>query len=134
MVAGDRWDLTSCINCGMVFSQLESIVNEVEKFYLNLRKKQQLKACKREAATAKRMHELIRQFEIVLRQLTQHKWAWFFLQPVEVEGHGLHDYYEEAAHAKRAKNLSNELYALDMHLENLREVVVKNYRKWSTRA
>lgn len=27
-------------------------------------------------------------------QITQHKWAWPFLDPVDVEGLGLHDYYE----------------------------------------
>jgi len=27
-------------------------------------------------------------------QITQHKWAWPFLEPVDVEGLGLHDYYE----------------------------------------
>lgn len=27
-------------------------------------------------------------------QITQHKWAWPFMKPVDVEGLGLHDYYE----------------------------------------
>lgn len=27
-------------------------------------------------------------------QITQHKWAWPFLQPVDVEGLGLDDYYK----------------------------------------
>jgi len=27
-------------------------------------------------------------------QMTQHKWAWPFMQPVDVEGLGLNDYYE----------------------------------------
>lgn len=27
-------------------------------------------------------------------QLSQHKWAWPFMEPVDVEGLGLHDYYE----------------------------------------
>ena len=27
-------------------------------------------------------------------QITQHKWAYPFMQPVDVEGLGLHDYYE----------------------------------------
>lgn len=27
-------------------------------------------------------------------QITQHKWAWPFMQPVDVKGLGLHDYYE----------------------------------------
>ena len=31
-------------------------------------------------------------FEVL--QITQHKWAWPFMDPVDVEGLGLHDYYE----------------------------------------
>lgn len=132
--------------------QLEQRVNEVEKFYLNASikqpntskntssgkykdkekhvpgfKKLQLEASRGEAAAAKRMQELMRQFGTILRQailnicsshsidnfwgldwylilivcfcsllcqITQHKWAWPFMQPVDVEGLGLHDYYE----------------------------------------
>ncbi|KAH1188295.1 Transcription factor GTE1 [Glycine max] len=51
-----------------------------------------------EASSAKRMQELMRQFSTILRQailqITQHKWAWPFMDPVDVEGLGLHDYYE----------------------------------------
>ncbi|XP_057971630.1 transcription factor GTE1 isoform X6 [Malania oleifera] len=159
-------------------------------------------------------------------KITQHKWAWPFMQPVDVEGLGLHDYYEviekpmdfstiknqmeakdgtgyknvreicadvrlvfknamkyndeksdvhvmadtlmkkfeekwlqflpkvadeekkredeeaelqlelqlaeEAAHAKMARDISNELYDIDMHLEELRELVVQKCRKMST--
>ncbi|XP_024971771.1 transcription factor GTE6-like [Cynara cardunculus var. scolymus] len=230
--------------------QLEQRVNEVEQFYLNLSKKQssasqksslvkdkdkvkhipgfkkhQQDAARREAAAAKRMQEIMRQFGSVLRQITQHKWAWPFMQPVDVEGLGLRDYYEvidrpmdfstiknqmeakdgteykhvsdicsdvrlifqnamkynddksdvhamaktllekfeekwlqflprvneeekrrgeeeaeaqlnmqrvqEAAHAKMARDLSNELYEADMHLEGLRETVVQKCRKMS---
>ncbi|KAF4360347.1 hypothetical protein G4B88_000021 [Cannabis sativa] len=92
--------------------------------------KQQQEASKREAAAAKRMHDLMRQFGTILSQasfslmvvlfsfdlivmvisfgradilvfslehlgiITRHKWAWPFMQPVDVEGLGLHDYYE----------------------------------------
>lgn len=230
--------------------KLEQRVNEVELFYLNSSKKQssasqksllvkdkdkvkhipgfkkhQQDAARREAAAAKRMQEIMRQFGSVLRQITQHKWAWPFMQPVDVEGLGLRDYYEvidrpmdfstiknqmeakdgteykhvrdicsdvrlvfqnamkynddksdvhvmaktlmekfeekwlqflprvneeekrreeeeaeaqlnmqraqEAAHAKMARDLSNELYEADMHLEELRETVVQKCRKMS---
>jgi len=30
----------------------------------------------------------------VVLQKTQHKWAWPFMEPVDVEGLNLHDYYE----------------------------------------
>ncbi|KAJ6727198.1 TRANSCRIPTION FACTOR GTE6-RELATED [Salix purpurea] len=232
--------------------KLEQRVSEVEQFYLkNTSKKQQSgsskggsstvkdkerhipsirkqhqDASKREAAAAKRMQELMRQFGTILRQITQHKWAWPFMQPVDVKGLGLHDYYEvidkpmdfstiknqmeakdgtgyknvreifadvrlvfknamkyndersdvhvmaktllgkfeekwlqflpkvteeekrreeeeaeaqldmqlaqEASHAKMARDLCNELYEVDMHLEELREMVVQKCRKMST--
>ncbi|PON83810.1 Bromodomain containing protein [Trema orientale] len=59
-------------------------------------------ASQREAAASRRMQELIRQFATILRQatkyslsfITQHKWAWPFLEPVDVKGLGLHDYYQ----------------------------------------
>ncbi|KAF5453456.1 hypothetical protein F2P56_028357 [Juglans regia] len=231
--------------------KLEQRTNEIEQFYLSTSKKQlgiskgssivkdkdkdkhipsikkqQQDASRREAAAAKRMQELIRQFGTILRQIMQHKWAWPFLEPVDVEGLNLHDYYEvidkpmdfgtiknqmeakdgtgyknvrelctdvrlvfknamkynddksdvhvmaktllekfeekwlqllpkvteeekrqeeeeaetqldmqlaqEVAHAKMARDTSNELYELDVHLEDLRELVVQKCRKTST--
>ncbi|XP_062155801.1 transcription factor GTE6 isoform X1 [Alnus glutinosa] len=229
--------------------KLEQRMNEIEQFYLSKSKKllstskgsskdkdkekhvpsikkQQQDASRREAAAAKRMQELMRQFGTILRLIMQHKWAWPFMEPVDVEGLKLHDYYEvidkpmdfstiknqmeakdgtgyknvreicadvrlvfknamkynnersdvhvmaktllekfeekwlqllpkvteeekrredeeaeaqldmqlaqEAAHAKMARDLSNELYELDVHLEDLREIVVQKCRKTST--
>ncbi|KAK4436010.1 Transcription factor GTE6 [Sesamum alatum] len=229
--------------------ELEQRVNEVEQFYLKLKepntsrngsitkdkekekhipsmKKLQQDASRREAAAAKRMQELMRQFGSIFRQITQHKWAWPFMQPVDVEGLGLHDYYQiidrpmdfstiknqmeakdgtgykhvreicsdvrlvfknamkyndgksdvhvmakallekfeekwlqflprvteeekrreeeeaeaqinmqlaqEATHAKLAREINNELYDIDMHIEELREMVVRNCRHIST--
>ncbi|KAK7380748.1 hypothetical protein VNO78_33265 [Psophocarpus tetragonolobus] len=231
--------------------KLEQKVHDVENFYSSMNKKQtnvpkgntatkdkdkekhvpsikkqQQDASRREAAASKRMQDLIRQFGTILRQITQHKWAWPFMQPVDVEGLGLHDYFEvidkpmdfstiknqmeakdgtgykhvreicadvrlvfknamkyndersdvhvmaktllskfeekwlqllpkvteeetrreeeeaeaqlalqvaqEAAQAKMARDLSNELYEVDVILEELREMVVKRFRKMST--
>ncbi|KAL5733445.1 hypothetical protein ACOSP7_032777 [Xanthoceras sorbifolium] len=225
--------------------KLEQKVNEIEEFYLNTSKnqpstskgssimkdkdkerhvpgirKQKQEASRREKAAEKRMEELMRQFGTILRNLTQHKWARPFLQPVDVKGLGLDDYYEvidkpmdfstvkkqmeakeyknvreictdvrlifknameyndeksdvhimaktllskfeekwlqllpkvteeekrreeeeaeaqldmqlaqEAAHAKMTRDISNELYEVDMHLEELREIVVQKCRK-----
>ncbi|KAL1535696.1 transcription factor GTE6 [Salvia divinorum] len=67
---------------------------EREKFSASSFKKQQQDIASREAAAAQRMQELMRQFGTMLRQLTQHQWAGPFLQPVDVVGLGLHDYYE----------------------------------------
>ncbi|KAG9137222.1 hypothetical protein Leryth_026408 [Lithospermum erythrorhizon] len=101
--------------------KLEKRVDEVEQFYLNNLNKEQAdassksasyanekekekyipsmkkinqEASRREAAAAKRMQDLMRQFGSILRQISQHKWAWPFMQPVDVEGLGLHDYFE----------------------------------------
>ncbi|KAJ6772929.1 TRANSCRIPTION FACTOR GTE6-RELATED [Salix koriyanagi] len=210
--------------------KLERRVNEVEQFYLNISKKQQSgsskgggssivkdkdkerhvpsirkqqqDASKREAAAAKRMQELMRQLGTTLRQIAQHKWAWPFMQPVDVKGLGLHDYYEVidkpmdlstiknqmeandgtgyknvreicadartllgkfeekwlqllpkvteeekrredeeveakldmqlAQEAAMARDLSNELYEVDMHLAELRNIVVQKCRKMSS--
>ncbi|XP_027345370.1 transcription factor GTE6-like isoform X2 [Abrus precatorius] len=231
--------------------KLEQKVNDIEDFYLSVNKKQtnmpkvnsaakdkekekhvpsikkqQQDASRREVVSTKRMQDLMRQFGTILRQITQHKWAWPFMHPVDVEGLGLHDYYEvidkpmdfstiknqmeakdgtgykhvreicadvrlvfknamkyndersdvhvmaktllakfeekwlqllpkvteeetrreeeeaeaqlaiqvarEAAHAKMARDLSNELYEVDVLLEELREMVVKRCRKMST--
>lgn len=107
--------------CNLVTSllhqQLEQRLNDVEHFYSNTSKKQsntprgssilkdkekqissfkrrQQDASRREAAGARRMQELVRQFGTILRQITQHKWAEPFMEPVDVEGLGLHDYFE----------------------------------------
>ncbi|KAG6555385.1 hypothetical protein Mapa_002611 [Marchantia paleacea] len=58
------------------------------------KKHQQLEASRRDAARTKRMTELMRQLGTVLRQITQHKWAWPFMEPVDVQGLGLHDYFD----------------------------------------
>ncbi|KAK6137967.1 hypothetical protein DH2020_028293 [Rehmannia glutinosa] len=257
--------------------KLEQKVNEVEEFFLTAKlkepstsksaliikdkekekhipskKKLQQDASRREAASSKRMQELMRQFGSIFRQagtfdiksmaelvfyhqledvgmiilghelMTQDKWAWPFMQPVDVERLKLHDYYEiidrpmdfstiknqmeakdgtgykhireicsdvrlvfknamqynvensdvhvmakkllekfeerwqqflpkvieeekireeeeaeaqmnmqlaqEAAHAKLARDISNELYDIDLHIEELREMVVQKCR------
>ncbi|XP_024003698.1 transcription factor GTE1 [Eutrema salsugineum] len=167
--------------------------------------------------------ELMRQFATIIRQITQHKWAWPFMEPVDVKGLGLDDYHKviekpmdlgtiktkmeaseynnvreiyadvrlvfknamkyneekedvyvmakavlekfeerwltimpklveeekkqaeeeaqdhankklalEAAQADKARDLSNELYEIDLQLERLRETVVQRCRKLST--
>lgn len=96
--------------------QLEQRLNEVEQYFSNASKKQlntskgnsivrdksknanykkrQQDASRREAAASKRMQELMRRFGTILRQITQHKSAGPFLQPVDAAGHCLHDYFK----------------------------------------
>ncbi|XP_071720548.1 transcription factor GTE1-like [Rutidosis leptorrhynchoides] len=100
--------------------ELEKRLNEVQQFYSKTNKKQsitskaslilkdkdkdkqltsfkrrQQDASRREAAAAKRMQDLMRQLAVLLRQhIMGHKWAGPFMQPVDVVGLELHDYYE----------------------------------------
>lgn len=97
--------------------------SEKGRHVVGIRKIQQ-EAARREAVAAKRMQDLMRQFGTIFRQvklsfhlnwpchlclqegfesfylivlisqITQHKCAWPFMHPVNVEGLGLHDYYE----------------------------------------
>ncbi|KAK6929221.1 Bromodomain [Dillenia turbinata] len=117
--------------------KLEEQVTNVEQFYLNQSKKQpnaskvsssaedtkekvivsirkqQKEASRREAADAKRMQELMRQFGTILRQITQHKWAWPFMNPVDVEGLGLHDYYQVIDRHMDFNTIKNQMEAKD---------------------
>ncbi|KDP25734.1 hypothetical protein JCGZ_23955 [Jatropha curcas] len=143
--------------------KLEQRVNEVEQFYLNISKKQQTgskgssivkekdkekhvpsirkqqqDASKREAAASKRMQELMRQFGTILRQITQHKWAWPFMQPVDVKGLGLHDYYEVIDKPMDFSTIKNQMEAKDgTGYKNVREIcadvrlVFKNAMKYN---
>ncbi|MBA0665224.1 hypothetical protein Goklo_005114 [Gossypium klotzschianum] len=118
--------------------KLEKKVNEVEQFYLNANKKkkssskgnsireeqdkgrhvpsikkQQQDASQRESTAAKRMQELMRQFGTILRQISQHKWAWPFMQPVDVKGLGLHDYYKVIEKPMDLGTIKNQMEAKD---------------------
>ncbi|KAG5585578.1 hypothetical protein H5410_046012 [Solanum commersonii] len=157
----------------MKIDKLEQRVNEVEKFYLNTSikqpntsknassgkhkdkdkhvpgfKKLQQEASRREAAAAKRMQELMRQFGTILRQailnicssnfITQHKWAWPFMQPVDVAGLGLHDYYEIIDRPMDFSTIKNQMEAMDgTGYKHVREIsadvrlVFKNAMKYN---
>ncbi|KAF7820106.1 transcription factor GTE6-like isoform X1 [Senna tora] len=143
--------------------KLEQKANEVENFYSSTSKKQvntskgssaskdkdkekhvpsikkqQQDASRREAAAAKRMQDLMRQFGTILRQITQHKWAWPFMQPVDVEGLGLHDYYEVIDKPMDFSTIKNQMEAKDgTGYKNVREIcadvrlVFKNAMKYN---
>ncbi|MCO5595611.1 hypothetical protein L7F22_049656 [Adiantum nelumboides] len=84
-----------------------------EKNTLNAKKNQQTDAARREAATVKRMAELMRQFGTILRQITSHKWAWPFMKPVDVEGLKLHDYYDVIKKPMDLGTIRNRMEAKD---------------------
>ncbi|CAN1730913.1 Transcription factor GTE6 [Linum perenne] len=71
-------------------------VKEVEQSHSSSGENQEPtpKGKEKQLPSVKRMEKLISEFRTVLSQLTQHKGAEPFLEPVDVEGLGLHDYYE----------------------------------------
>ncbi|CAN8254686.1 unnamed protein product [Cochlearia groenlandica] len=106
---------------------LEPKLKQVEEFYtaigvskdtekgrqiVGIRKVQQ-EAARREAVAAKRMHDLMRQFGTIVRQISQHKCAWPFRHPVNVEGLGLHDYYEIIDKPMDFATIMNQMEAKD---------------------
>ncbi|XP_051116273.1 transcription factor GTE6 isoform X2 [Andrographis paniculata] len=144
--------------------KIEQRVNEVEQFYSNAKqnakpktsrsasihkdkekeknipsmKKLQLDASRRQAAAAKRMQDLMRQFGSIFRQMTQHKFAWPFMQPVDVEGLGLHDYYQIIDRPMDFSTIKNQMEAKDgTGYKHVREIysdiclVFKNAMKYN---
>lgn len=116
--------------------QLEQRLNEIEHFYSNTSKKQsntprggsilkdkekqissfkrrQQDASRRDAAGSRRMQELMRQFGTIIRQITQHKWAEPFMEPVDVKGLELHDYYEVIERPMDFSTIKNKMEAKD---------------------
>lgn len=84
-----------------------------DRSILNARKQLQADAARREAAFVKRMGELMRQFGTILRQITSHKWAWPFMNPVDVEGLQLHDYYDVIKKPMDLGTIRNRMDAKD---------------------
>eukprot|EP00249_Psilotum_nudum_P010059 c22307_g1_i1 orf=128-1282(+) len=64
-----------------------------EKGSSSSKRQRLLDAARCEAARRRRMTDIVRQFSNILRQIMQHRWAWPFNTPVDVEGLHLHDYY-----------------------------------------
>ncbi|KAM1004192.1 hypothetical protein FF1_004384 [Malus domestica] len=118
---------------------------------LTASKKQQQDASRREAAATKRMQELMRQFSAMFRQastklfamdastwITKLEWAWPFMNPVDVEGLGLHDYYQVIEKPMDLGTIKNRMEAKDgSEYKNVREIyadvrlVFKNAMKYN---
>ncbi|KAL3648765.1 hypothetical protein CASFOL_005168 [Castilleja foliolosa] len=141
--------------------QLEQKLNEVEQFYLNEKHpnapksgfstkdkerekflanfvKRQQKAARREIDAARRKQELLCQFENIFFKITQQKWAAPFMQPVDVVGLGLHDYYEVIEKPMDFSTIKSKMEARDdTGYKNVREIcadvrlVFKNAMKYN---
>ncbi|KAG8370449.1 hypothetical protein BUALT_Bualt14G0118100 [Buddleja alternifolia] len=108
-----------------------------EKILASLKKRQQ-DAARRETAAVKRMQELMRQFGTIFRQIIQHKWAGPFMQPVDVVGLGLHDYYEVIEKPMDFSTIKSKMEAKDATgYKNVREIcadvrlIFKNAMKYN---
>ncbi|XP_020106609.1 transcription factor GTE6-like isoform X1 [Ananas comosus] len=89
----------------------------------NSNSKTQGDAGRKEAVCSKRMQELMRQFGTILRQITNHKWAWPFMDPVDVKGLKLHDYYEIIKKPMDFHTIQNQMEAKDDYrYKNVREI------------
>lgn len=84
-----------------------------EKGSTGNKKQRLLDAARNEAARRRRMSELVRLFTNILRQLMQHKWAWPFMKPVDVEGLRLHDYYRVIRKPMDLGTIENRLRSKD---------------------
>ncbi|KAL3735989.1 hypothetical protein ACJRO7_025013 [Eucalyptus globulus] len=125
-------------------NELEKRVNGVEQFYQDQSKKQlsttrgstlskderqvnglkklQQGGCSRGDTAVKRTR-LISQFGVILRQITQHKNAWPFLQPVDVEALGLHDYHKVIEKPMDLGTIKKQMEATDgTAYKNVREI------------
>ncbi|KAG0564333.1 hypothetical protein M758_8G097700 [Ceratodon purpureus] len=80
---------------------------------VNKKQQQLLDITKREAARSKRMQELMRQVQNIWKQISQHKWAWPFMKPVDVKGLGLHDYNEVIEKPMDMGTIKNRMDAKD---------------------
>ncbi|XP_060957629.1 transcription factor GTE1 isoform X1 [Cannabis sativa] len=140
--------------------KLEKTVKEVEQFYSTpattaankgsssiLKEKDRDKlllntplhdSSQKEQIASKRMQELMRHFASIFRQITQHKWAWPFLEPVDVEGLNLLDYYEVIEKPMDFGTIKTKMEAKDGNgYKNVREIyadvrlVFKNAMKYN---
>ncbi|XP_010504975.1 PREDICTED: transcription factor GTE1-like isoform X2 [Camelina sativa] len=79
--------------------------------------------------------ELMRQFATMFRQITQNKWAWPFMEPVDVKGLGLHDYYKVIEKPMDLGTIKKKMEGSDY--SNVREIyadvrlVFKNAMKYN---
>ncbi|KAK7412957.1 hypothetical protein VNO78_04746 [Psophocarpus tetragonolobus] len=138
--------------------KLEKQVIEVEKFYHTIKAqidnvKDKDKGLEKHVTGSKRLHrgsssretnssntmqEVMQQFSTILNQITQHKWAGPFLDPVDVKGLGLHDYYEIIEKPMDFNTIKKRMNAKDgSGYKNVREIysdvrlIFKNAMKYN---
>ncbi|XP_010912649.1 transcription factor GTE1 isoform X2 [Elaeis guineensis] len=98
-------------------------INMVNNSGRNSNAKKQVDGRRKEVVRSITMQELMRRFGTILKQITQHKWAWPFMKPVQVEALGLHDYYEVIKKPMDFSTIKNQMEAKDgCRYKNVREI------------
>ncbi|QCE13238.1 hypothetical protein DEO72_LG11g231 [Vigna unguiculata] len=125
--------------------KLEEQVAEVEKFY-NSNKAQvnnvKDKGREKHVIGSRRSHQGASSKEPnssnSMQEIAEHKWAWPFMEPVDVEGLGLHDYHEIIAKPMDFSTIKKKMNAKDgSGYKNVREVysdvrlIFKNAMKYN---
>ncbi|KAK7303818.1 hypothetical protein RJT34_14735 [Clitoria ternatea] len=123
--------------------QLEKQVAEVEQFYHSTSVQvNNAKGRERHLASTKKPPHGSSSGEAnrsnTMHEMTQHKWAWPFKEPVDVEGLGLHDYYEIIKKPMDFSTIKRKMDAKDgSGYKNVREMysdvrlVFKNAMKYN---
>ncbi|ESW10878.1 hypothetical protein PHAVU_009G245800 [Phaseolus vulgaris] len=136
--------------------KLEEQVAEVEKFYRSSKaqvnnvkdkgreklvigsRRSQQGASSKEPNSSNAMQEVMQQFSTIFHQIAEHKWAWPFLDPVDVEGLELHDYHEIIAKPMDFSTIEKKMNAKDgSGYKNVREIysdvrlIFKNAMKYN---
>ncbi|KAG6791443.1 hypothetical protein POTOM_000562 [Populus tomentosa] len=140
-------------------NEFEQRVDAVERYYADnkelntakcssilkdkIKKKHLMTVEKQQQDSEKITQDLMRQFAVIFGQamfgaITRHKWAWPFVEPVDVEGLCLHDYYEVIEKPMDFRTIQNRMEAKDgTGYKNVREIyadvrlVFKNAMKYN---
>ncbi|WJX27990.1 Transcription factor GTE1 [Trifolium repens] len=107
--------------------KLEKQVKEVEQFYQStgdaLQNPPTGSKMPLKRASEEIQNELMRHFSKILTEITRHEWAWPFMEPVDVEGLGLHDYYQIIEKPMDFSSIRRKMKAKDCEgYKNVREI------------
>ncbi|XP_045790755.1 transcription factor GTE1-like [Trifolium pratense] len=112
--------------------KLEKQIKEVEQFYQSTAdalqngfqsKDEKPPKMPLKRASEEMQNEVMRHFSKILTEITQHKWVWPFLEPVDVKGLGLHDYYQVIKKPMDFSTIRRKIKAKDhSRYKNVREI------------
>ncbi|KAG2604070.1 transcription factor GTE1-like [Panicum virgatum] len=102
---------------------LERQVNEVVDFYDGKKHGSGGRKGGRYGAYGRGMPDLMRQFGVILREITDDKDSWPFREPVDVVGLQLHDYYKIITKPMDFSTIQNKMEGKDVTTyKNVREI------------